>query len=338
MWHVAVLLFGLLSAASNVSAQAYYSEGGPSPQQEAQSSLEKIVGQLQALREAEQAPIDEQQQVPFGLTEEGEYADNADTLRRLSQFLNPQQQYDEPSYDYQQQFQGLAQDNQPQEVSQELQPQPVEEEPVEAQKEEQLPVEEKQEKAPLTAQKKGQFEFVEFVEPHAKILKDGQILDKRAPAVEVQRPSGFFRIFGNSSNVVFIAVATVVCVGSVVGVVGGAYYFNTVRKQRAEAFDDFTRYSPAGPGRDMLRKGKGFAGSPVAESGDESLAYKAQLHHYQQTKQKIIGDEGLNDDHSDKSDDENDDLEEHNFSVYECPGLAPTGDIEVQNPNFSQNP
>lgn len=24
----------------------------------------------------------------------------------------------------------------------------------------------------------------------------------------------------------------------------------------------------------------------------------------------------------------------NNFSVYECPGLAPTGDIEVQNPNF----
>lgn len=103
-------------------------------------------------------------------------------------------------------------------------------------------------------------------------------------------------------------------------------------------FDDFTRYSPAGPGRDILRKGRGFAGSPVAETGDDSLAYKAQLHHYQQTKQKIIGDEGIHDDHSDKSEDEADDLEEHNFSVYECPGLAPTGDIEVQNPNFSQNP
>lgn len=66
------------------------------------------------------------------------------------------------------------------------------------------------------------------------------------------------------------------------------------------------------------------------------MAYKAQLHHYQQTKQKIIGaEEGIsgipNGGVDEKSDDE---LEEHNYSVYECPGLAPTGDIEVSNPNF----
>ncbi|CAD5227452.1 unnamed protein product [Bursaphelenchus okinawaensis] len=367
MWHVAALLLGLLSSTRAVSAQAYYSEGGPSPQQEAQNSLERIVGQLQALREAEQVAQSYDQQIPVGLSEEAEYQDNAEPLRRLSQYLNPQQ-YDEP-LDYQQ-LQNLVQESQPvQEPVEEVEPQ--KEQQVDQQQVEQQQVEQQQDKqlekqleqlpdqqvpeaeqgeqvadqevpevpsAPLTAQKKGQYEFVEFVEPHAKILKNQQVLDKRAPAMELQRPGGLFGIFGNSSNVVFIAVVTMCCVASVVGVVGGAYYFNTVRKQREEAFDDFTRYSPAGPGRDMLRKGKGFAGSPVAESGDESLAYKAQLHHYQQTKQKIIGDEGLNDDHSDKSDDENEDLEEHNFSVYECPGLAPTGDIEVQNPNFSQNP
>ncbi|EJW78758.1 hypothetical protein WUBG_10334, partial [Wuchereria bancrofti] len=60
----------------------------------------------------------------------------------------------------------------------------------------------------------------------------------------------------------------------------------------------------------------------------------AQLHHYQQAKQKIIsGEDGTitfpdGYESSETSDDEN------NFSVYECPGLAPTGDIEVQNPNF----
>lgn len=30
--------------------------------------------------------------------------------------------------------------------------------------------------------------------------------------------------------------------------------------------------------------------------------------------------------------------DENNFSVYECPGLAPTGDIEVVNPNFAGQP
>lgn len=38
------------------------------------------------------------------------------------------------------------------------------------------------------------------------------------------------------------------------------------------------------------------------------------------------------DETSETSDDEN------NFSVYECPGLAATGDIEVQNPNFISRP
>lgn len=75
------------------------------------------------------------------------------------------------------------------------------------------------------------------------------------------------------------------------------------------------------------------------EKGDDELAYKAQLHHYQQTKQKIIGIDPDGAQHqsnniSDKSEDEDETDLEHNFSVYECPGLAPTCDIEVQNPNF----
>jgi len=125
----------------------------------------------------------------------------------------------------------------------------------------------------------------------------------------------------------------------VVGVVGGMYYYNHVRVSREDPFDDFTRYSPAGPGRDKLKKGRS-ANAFGGEKGDESLAYKAQLHHYQQTKQKIIGEQAgagsCDVDASDKSDDEGD--LEHNFSVYECPGLAPTGDIEVQNPNFVESP
>jgi hypothetical protein len=81
----------------------------------------------------------------------------------------------------------------------------------------------------------------------------------------------------------------------------------------------------------VLRRGRGFAGSPITDSGDDALAKAAHLHHYEQTKQKIIGaDNGIaNDDQSDKSDDEAEDLEEHNFSIYECPGLAMSGDIEV---------
>jgi hypothetical protein len=163
-------------------------------------------------------------------------------------------------------------------------------------------------------------------------------MDKRVPVDSYNGGGQPVRVLQSSGNVVFIALITMCCVVSIVGVVGGAYYYNNARKANENTFDDFTRYSPAGPGRDKKqKKGRsGSGGSNVTENGDESLAYKAQLHHYQQTKQKIIGAEegmagipGVEED--DKSDDE---LEEHNFSVYECPGLAPTGDIEVQNPNF----
>lgn len=115
-----------------------------------------------------------------------------------------------------------------------------------------------------------------------------------------------------------------------------------MRTAREDPFDDFTRYSPAGPGRDKLKRGCGGNqnGTFVGELGDDTLAYKAQLHHYQQNKQKIIGsDDGrigngtIHNDDGDEISDNEADLE-HNFSVYECPGLAPTGDIEVQNPNF----
>lgn len=61
-----------------------------------------------------------------------------------------------------------------------------------------------EEKEVKTPQKKGQFEFVEFVEPHSKALKNIEFMDKRAPVTHIERPAGLFNLFGNSGNVVFI--------------------------------------------------------------------------------------------------------------------------------------
>jgi hypothetical protein len=204
---------------------------------------------------------------------------------------------------------------------------------------------------PLTPMKKGQSEYVEFIEPlQSKALKGVETMDKRV----VAESSGSSNIHGvkllsSTGNIMFIAVVTVCSVFVVAGVVGGAYYYNNSRKSGESDFDDFTRYSPAGPGKKL----QGFRnGIRMDENGDDSLAYKAQLHHYQQTKQKIIGgDDGLSPSttptggmasprsihHNENSEDEAEDLEEHNYSVYECPGLAPTGDIEVSNPNFGHH-
>lgn len=75
--------------------------------------------------------------------------------------------------------------------------------------------------------------------------------------------------------------------------------------------------------------------------GDHKLDYSAEIYHYQQTKSQLsamekasgtkggIKGETLDDDeNSDEGDDED-------YTVYECHGLAPTGDMTVVNPLFS---
>lgn len=180
---------------------------------------------------------------------------------------------------------------------------------------------------PALPQKKGQNEFVEFVEPKPeKQLQHHEQLEKR---VETSHNRVYTSPIVASGNLFYIAMATLCVMAAVFGVVGGVFYYQKVRNQRIEnAFSNFSHYAPTGPGKEKKKK-----------DGDEGLAYRAQLHHYQQTKQKIISgneqDVGIPepDEASEASD-----YDENNFSVYECPGLAPTGDIEVQNPNFNSRP
>ena len=51
------------------------------------------------------------------------------------------------------------------------------------------------------------------------------------------------------------------------------------------------------------------------------IAYKAQLQQYQQQKQKILGaGQTISNEQMSDNEEENDELE-HNFSVFECPGI-----------------
>jgi len=71
------------------------------------------------------------------------------------------------------------------------------------------------------------------------------------------------------------------------------------------------------------------------------LAQNAQMYHYQHQKQQMIA----FDSHQNNanrggglvSDDESDEGEEGDYTVYECPGLATTGEMEVRNPLFSED-
>ncbi|GAU99695.1 hypothetical protein RvY_10656 [Ramazzottius varieornatus] len=85
-------------------------------------------------------------------------------------------------------------------------------------------------------------------------------------------------------------------------------------------------------------------------SGDRSLAKSAETYHYQHQKRQIMSSVEHNPssadsstatprsgDHSDydSEDDDGDNEDYGDYTVYECPGLAPAGEIEVVNPMFA---
>ncbi|XP_042526170.1 neural proliferation differentiation and control protein 1 isoform X2 [Dipodomys spectabilis] len=78
-------------------------------------------------------------------------------------------------------------------------------------------------------------------------------------------------------------------------------------------------------------------GSPVPPGispGDQRLAHSAEMYHYQHQRQQMLCLErhkGPPKDLDSASEEEN---EDGDFTVYECPGLAPTGEMEVRNPLF----
>lgn len=77
----------------------------------------------------------------------------------------------------------------------------------------------------------------------------------------------------------------------------------------------------------------------VIRSGDKGLAHSAQMYHYQHQKQQMIAIEKANHDLKQDQSDNSDDGEtdEGDYTVYECPGLAPTGEMEVKNPLFKED-
>uniref|UniRef100_A0A2K6TSI2 Neural proliferation, differentiation and control 1 n=1 Tax=Saimiri boliviensis boliviensis TaxID=39432 RepID=A0A2K6TSI2_SAIBB len=71
------------------------------------------------------------------------------------------------------------------------------------------------------------------------------------------------------------------------------------------------------------------------QPGDQRLAHSAEMYHYQHQRQQMLCLERHKEPPKEldtaSSDEEN---EDGDFTVYECPGLAPTGEMEVRNPLF----
>nr|UTK45888.1 neural proliferation differentiation and control domain-containing protein [Crepidula fornicata] len=128
------------------------------------------------------------------------------------------------------------------------------------------------------------------------------------------------------SNIVFIMIVAGCTVLAAVGIVGaGVCWYKYNRRTKAAGVVEYPAYGVTGPTKDHLP-------SP----GDRKLAQSAQMYHYQHQKQQMIAMEKANGNMKhDASDDESEeDNVEGDYTVYECPGLAPTGEMEVKNPLF----
>ena len=129
-----------------------------------------------------------------------------------------------------------------------------------------------------------------------------------------------------SSNMLFVMIVSGCSVLGAVGIImGGVCWYKYHKSAKAASNVEYPAYGVTGPTKDRLP-------SP----GDRKLAQSAQMYHYQHQKQQMIAMEKANGDMKhDASDDESEeDNVEGDYTVYECPGLAPTGEMEVKNPLF----
>ncbi|CAJ1068681.1 neural proliferation differentiation and control protein 1 [Xyrichtys novacula] len=131
-----------------------------------------------------------------------------------------------------------------------------------------------------------------------------------------------------SNDHAFIIMSSVfIMAGSMALIVAGACWLRLQNSVRLTQKVDYPVYG--------LMRAQTFDNMP----GDKKLAHSAQMYHYQHQKQQMLSlekhrDEPKVPDSGASTDEENDDGD---FTVYECPGLAPTGEMEVKNPLFDDS-
>lgn len=131
------------------------------------------------------------------------------------------------------------------------------------------------------------------------------------------------------SDVYFVAIVAGCSAVAIFGVVAAGYCFYKLQKSSKAAADvDYPAYGITGPSKET-----------TSPNGDRKLAQSAQMYHYQHQKQQMIAvEKASSTHHASTSDvDSEEENEEGDFTVYECPGLAPTEEMEVKNPLFNDD-
>lgn len=137
----------------------------------------------------------------------------------------------------------------------------------------------------------------------------------------------------DTAGVYIIAVIAGISAAATVGLIAvGIGWYNLQKHMKNAEDSDYPSYGIVGPNKDYEKKDRD-------DAGDRRLAQSAQMYHYQHQKQQIIA-MGRNPQggHGSQSDTEEEEDEEGNYTVYECPGLASIeGPLEVKNPMFDDD-
>jgi hypothetical protein len=135
------------------------------------------------------------------------------------------------------------------------------------------------------------------------------------------------------NDTLFIVIVGTCCVVGVVGLVAAAIFWYKIQKRAEAAADaEYPSYGVTGP------NASGGKISPSSTMSDRKLAQSAQMFHYQQQRQQMMAQEKAHLDAKPVNSDDSDDEAPGggDYTVYECPGLAPAGEMEVRNPLFAE--
>lgn len=106
----------------------------------------------------------------------------------------------------------------------------------------------------------------------------------------------------------------------------GMCWYSINRNTKANQFADYPAFSSSSKDPTKIS---------TTSNGDRRLAQSAQMYHYQHQKQQMIAmEKAHNETKNDASDNSDAETEEGDYTVYECPGLAQAGEMEVKNPLF----
>ncbi|XP_040012492.1 neural proliferation differentiation and control protein 1a [Xiphias gladius] len=129
---------------------------------------------------------------------------------------------------------------------------------------------------------------------------------------------------------IVIMISLCVAVGTVAVILATVCYIKLQKESRLAQKVDYPAFG-----------GVGVSAAPATGTsmGDKTLAQSAQMYHYQHQKQQMLSVGNHKPEQKVLDTEVTSDEEEvgGDFTVYECPGLAPTGEMEVKNPLFDDS-